>query len=76
MQNGYYLDELFEDSKIATIKSSGCKEYIGNTLSMKNNKHAMTELLNYTKDNFSHARCIIDDKFIYAYNGHKLSILY
>ena len=76
MQNGYYLDQLFEDSKVATVKASGCKEYIGTTISMKNNEYTLEELQNYSSDNFNHARCIIDGKFVYAYNGSKLNILY
>ena len=76
MQNGIYLDELFIDSNIATIVASGGKEYLESTLSMKNNAVSMQALKTYSKDNFAHCRCIIDDKFIYAYNGEILKILY
>jgi len=75
MINGYYLDELFEDSKIHTVVNSGCKEYIGTTISM-NNAYELTELLNYSRDNWCHARAIIDDKFVYVYNGKQLEIKY
>ena len=76
MTNGIYLDELFIDSHIAAIKPSGCKEYIGTTLSMINNESTLTDLARCSSDNFNHARAIVNDKFVYFYNGEQLDIKY
>lgn len=69
------LDSLFLAGRTAVLGSSSvAQEYIGNTLSIESDAVSAEQLLRYTKDNFSHARCIIGEKWVYAYNGKLLKI--
>ena len=65
------VEDLFTDGVVST-PSGTVPEFIGTTLSVEDNKVSDATLLKYSKDNFSYARCIIDDKWTYAYNGNML----
>lgn len=68
------LKDLFAEGRVGTINGI-LEEYIGKTLSIEDNKVGMDELLQYTKENFCHARCVINDEWVYAHNGEAITIL-
>ncbi len=73
-EQSVYIEELFEDSRTSTPFGLLGQEYIGSTLGDENNTVSLNELLVYSKDNFAHARCMVDEKWVYAYNGKLLVI--
>ena len=65
---------LFTNVRIETFIGGTTPEFVGITLSMKSDKYTRAQLLKYTQENCCHARCIIEDEWVYGYCGELVLI--